>query len=106
MVIELVELRIRPELADESFLAAAEVATSLLHEFAGFRARRLAKSTDGLWIDYVEWESMELALEAARRFNADPRAALFNSMIAPGSVTMRHFTVVHSADKPAEAQPR
>jgi hypothetical protein len=104
MVIELVELRIRPELADEDFLAAAEVATALLRELRGFCSRRLAKAADGLWIDYVEWESMELALEAARRFNSDPRASVFNSMIAPGSVTMRHFTVAHSADQPATQQ--
>jgi hypothetical protein len=106
MVIELVELRIRPELTDESFLEAAEVASSLLRELRGFCARRLAKAADGLWIDYVEWESMELALEAARRFNSDPRASVFNSMIAPGSVTMRHFTVAHTADRLAEQPQR
>lgn len=92
-VIEQVLLRVRPELSDDAFLAAAEAANAFLKGCKGFVRRRLAKAADGQWLDEVEWRSMEEALAAAKAFNASPTTKAFNEAIAPGSVVMRHFTI-------------
>lgn len=93
-VIELVNLRIRPEVGEADFLTAAEAANGFLKTCPGFVRRRLARHEDGSWIDCVEWASMDAALKAADLFNGREETRAFNAAIAPGSVTMRHFNVL------------
>jgi hypothetical protein len=98
MVIELVSLRLVPSESDESFVRAAEAATAFLRTCQGFLRRRLARGEDGSWVDYVEWDSMQDALSAARQFNHAPETQAFNAAIEAGSVLMRHLTVYAAAD--------
>lgn len=94
MVIELVELRLKPGTAEADFVAASEQVTAFLATLPGFIARRLAKGPDDIWIDYVEWQSLPHAQDAAAQFNSAPVPQLFNSVIAPSSVRVRHFDVL------------
>jgi hypothetical protein len=95
MIIELVLLKIRSNVSELDFLRAAEAATLFLSECDGFIRRRLAESDDGDWVDYIEWQALDDALAAAKRFNQAPETREFNDAIEPGSVVMRHLVTRH-----------
>lgn len=90
-VIEIVTYRAR--LDDAAFLATVPPTMDFLKTCPGYLGRRLAQAADGQWADIVHWASMQDALAAAARFNESPLTAPFNAAIAPGSATMRHYTL-------------
>jgi hypothetical protein len=98
MVIELVLLKVKESIDDRDFLRAADAATQVLLRCAGFMRRRLAKGDAREWVDYVEWQSLEEALAAARRFNEAPETHDFNKAIGSGSVVTHHLTVRAAAN--------
>jgi hypothetical protein len=92
VVIELVSFATRDDVSEVGFVRVAESANALLRGCAGFIRRRLAKSDAKEWVDDVDWQTVDDALAAARRFNDAPETRAFNTAIRPGSVVMRHLT--------------
>jgi len=97
MVIELVEFQLKPELRDEAFALVVADTTLYLKTLYGFRGRRIAKGDGGVWLDHVEWDSMDDALQAAESFRREPCGISFKRCVVPGSTVVRHFEVFHSA---------
>lgn len=95
--IELVLFRLRADISDDDFLAAADDTTRFLEGCDGFIRRRLARAEDGQWLDHVEWRTMADALDAAARIGDSPQAAPFVAAIDASTVTLRHFTVRSAA---------
>ena len=93
-VLEIAEFRTSVETTD--FVAAAEAITPWLAAQPGFRARRLAETEDGAWIDCVEWEDIESAKSAADRIMESEAASAFMAGIDFSSLTMRHARIVTS----------
>ena len=93
---ELVEFRLKPDIRDEAFAVVVADTTTFLRGLYGFRSRRLVKGDGDLWLDYVEWDSMDDALQAAESFRREPCAISFGRCVVPGSTTIRHFNVYHS----------
>lgn len=99
-VIELVAFALKPGVDEAAFLAVASAPVSeFLKGRIGFIRRRLAKGTDGQWVEHVEWATMADALAAAEAFKGDPRAQPLLAAIDPASVAMRHYVVVDAADR-------
>jgi heme-degrading monooxygenase HmoA len=93
MVIEVVVFRIRRDVAEPEFLRAAAATNTFLCGCEGFVRRRLARTDDDEWVDYVEWRTMADALVAAKRFADSPDTHRFTAAIDAGSVALRHLTV-------------
>ena len=93
-VLEIAEVRTSVETKD--FVSAAEAVTPWLAAQPGFRARRLAETEDGAWIDCVEWEDIESAKSAADRIMESEAASAFLAGIDFSSLTMRHARIVTS----------
>jgi hypothetical protein len=97
-VIEVVAFALKPGTDEAAFLATAAAPVSeFLKGRDGFIRRRLAKGTEGKWIEHVEWASMADALAAAEAFRGDPRAQPLLAAIDPASVAMGHYIVVDEA---------
>ena len=99
MVIELVTFKTREGVQESDFARAAESADKFLLTCKGFRQRRLANRNGCEWLDYVEWDSMQDALDAANAFGKVPETSEFNAAIDPGSVIMRHFEIRSAASR-------
>ena len=62
--------------------------------FPGYIRRRLMKTADGLWVDAVDWRSLEQA-EAAAAIMQRPSAARFMALVEKATVQMMHPLPVH-----------
>jgi heme-degrading monooxygenase HmoA len=93
MAIEVVVFRIRRDVAEAEFLRAAAATNTFLSGCEGFIRRRLARTDDDDWVDYVEWRTMADARAAAKRFADFPDTHRFTAAIDAGSAVLRHLTV-------------
>ncbi len=60
----------------------------------GFISRKLSKDADGIWTDYILWQSMGDAMNAAKTVVNEPAFAPFGSAIDLETLVMRHQTVL------------
>lgn len=95
-VLEVVEFRVRPEVAEEEFAGYARASTRFLETQPGFVKRRLAKAGDGSWMDQVEWASLAEAQAAAVAFSKEPVNEPLKRAIEPGSARMRYLALVEA----------
>ena len=66
----------------------------------GFRARRTYHDRErNVWIDVVEWESMELALRGMEAFGKSPLLAELMAIADPQMNLMHHGHLVHSYER-------
>ena len=80
MVVEMVLMKLRTGVSEPAFLWAAEGTTAFLQACPGFIRRRLAKDAYGQWVDYLEWETMDAARQAAERFHSDPAMVVVGTL--------------------------
>lgn len=66
----------------------------LLCSFEGVLSAKLAKSSDGKWLDCVVWSSMEHALAASKVIESNETAAKFMTLVKAESVSMVHYSLV------------
>lgn len=90
-VIEIVEFKLNSGTDEAVALKAAEKVSLFAKDQAGFISRSLTKSSDGLWIDILEWNDLETAKLAGSKFSEDSRNAEFGSMIDGETVRMLHL---------------
>ena len=93
-IIEIVTFRLTPGTTEEGFVAAVTQSMPFLERQRGFLGREVGVTADGEWTDIVRWANLELALRAARAFNAAPETQAFNACLERGSVQMRHVRSV------------
>jgi hypothetical protein len=101
--VEVVLYRSKPGVADEEVVAASEALQSDLETYPGYLRRRLMKTTDGLWVDTVDWRSLSEALAAAAAIMARPSAAGFMALVDEPSVQMLHPLPVRAYGAPIGA---
>lgn len=65
----------------------------------GFQSRRLLKHTEDAWVDLIEWDSMESALQAERAFNPVKFPDLIDlaMVIDQNSLQMHHYEIIDAA---------
>ena len=90
MIVELVSFRTLETVDDSEFLSRAAAIEPFLERREGYRCRRLLKCDGGLWLDYVEWDSMEFAENAMKQMESAPEVGPFMSAIDPESISVKH----------------
>ena len=97
--IETVTFRLADGATRERFVEAARAVNDYLRTRPGFVARRLSVSEDGLWIEHIEWTSLEHAKAAAAGLGAEPGLAPFLAAIDGPSATMHHTALEIALDR-------
>ncbi len=92
--IEIVMYRAKPEVSDAHLTELSDGFQRELDGFPGYIRRRLLKDDDGIWIDIVDWNSMEEAMRASEQINASPLAAAFGELVEGESVKVMHLSPV------------
>ena len=88
--VEVVLYRARPDIADQQILEASDALQADLEGFPGYLRRRLMKTSDGLWVDTVDWESLAQAEAAAAAIMERPSAAGFMALVEESTIQMLH----------------
>lgn len=97
-VLEIVSFRLTPGTPADAFVTLARTTEPVLRRQPGYVSRKLVHTTDGLWTDIVEWDSLDAATEAARIVMADPAFAPLVAAIDMTTVTMAHPALVWRMD--------
>jgi hypothetical protein len=93
-IIEVVRYKLEKGVTDSQ---VAELSDKLQKEVElqpGYIARRLAKSTEGEWVDLVFWNSLDDALNASNHINNLPLASLFMKLVNTESVAFDHYECI------------
>ncbi|MGR3635605.1 MAG: antibiotic biosynthesis monooxygenase family protein [Shimia sp.] len=94
-VLEIVRYRVKDGVTPEAALAAWEKSQPFANAQPGFVSRKLAHTSEGIFADIVEWETMEAALAVMEEFKVDkhPELADLVAVLDDDSVEIQHFTV-------------
>jgi len=95
--VEIVHFRLKSGVREADFLQATARADLALRSLSGFISRHVSRDESGNWIDYVLWESMREALDAAQVFHTLPDAQDFCGMLDMSQAKMSHLSLVHDA---------
>lgn len=74
-VIEVVVLKLKEGVSDETFLQAAEALNPDLKNMPGFLKRELGKDAGGSWVDILHWNSMDEFQKAMGAMSNKPSMA-------------------------------
>ncbi|MEM7635279.1 MAG: hypothetical protein AAF299_12005 [Pseudomonadota bacterium] len=96
--IETVMFKLNGGISREAFIEAAKAINDFVNERDGFVSRRLSCGDDGLWIEHVEWETLEAARSAAAEIGDDPKLVPVMKAIDEQSVKLHHTTLEISVD--------
>ncbi len=92
-VIENVSFRLKPDSNVDGFLKSNEAVDAWLSAQPGFVTRTLSEGEGGMWLDHVEWATMDAAKAAADAMMKEATLAPFASQIDETTVQMRHNTL-------------
>ncbi len=95
-ILEVVVFKLAEGVTDELFLESAQGIEGWLETKPGFLNRRLSKDENGMWLDLIEWESMDEAQSAAAEIMSQPAGQAFSANIDGPSVQMYHMQTIHT----------
>ena len=96
LTVELVQFKTKVGIDEDSFLKASEGIMDDVRKLSGFVRRDLVKGTDRLWFDYVYWNSLSEAQEAAEKFLEHPSCLKYFQFIDESSVNVMHLERIHN----------
>ena len=96
-VLEIVTFKLAKGVKDEAFIEASKAFTVFGQKQKGFLGRRLSVTDDGVWMDNVEWETMEDAQAALEAFPRDDTLGPVMAMIDQEAVTMSHHALMDAS---------
>ena len=88
--VEVVLYRTRPDISETQIIDASDALQMDLEDCPGYLSRRLLRTQDGLWVDMVEWLSLQQAEAAAAAIMERPSAAHFMALVEESSIQMLH----------------
>lgn len=91
--IETVTFKLNDGVSREAFVEAAQAINDFVSKRDGFVSRRLSCGDDGLWIEHIEWKTLEAAKAAAAEIGNEPTLAPCMKAIDGPSVKMYHTTL-------------
>lgn len=91
--IETVTFKLKDGVTREAFAMSAQAITDFARKQEGFVSRRLSCSDDGLWIEHIEWETLEAAQAAATQIGKQPTLESCMKAIDGPSVVLHHTTL-------------
>ncbi len=89
-VIETVTFTLNDGVNRDDFIAAAKGMNAWVSARPGFMHRRLSCTSDGTWIEHIQWETMSAATSAAAEIGTAPGTADFLSAINGPTVQLMH----------------
>ncbi len=93
LVAEIVTFRLNAGVDEAQFLSDAKATDAIVRAAQGFITRTLSKGGDGVWTDYILWQTLADAQAAAKTVVNDPAFAPFGQAIDFETVVMRHEAV-------------
>ena len=96
--IETVTFKLNTGVSREAFIGAAQAISVFASNRDGFISRRLSCNDDGLWIEHIEWGTLDAAKSAAAEIGNDPTLGSCMQMIDGPSVELNHTTLEISAN--------
>lgn len=94
-VMEIVIWKATPGFTEEQIIEKSKGLNQFVTQQKGFVSRDFAKNENGQWIDFLYWETMESAQEAAKNIEKNPACADFVSTIDMSSMQMFHFSSIY-----------
>lgn len=91
--IETVSFKLNEGVSRESFIESAEAINDFVAKRDGFISRRLSCNDDGLWIEHIEWATLEAAMSAASEIGNEPSLEPCMKAIDGSSVRLHHTTL-------------
>jgi hypothetical protein len=91
--IETVTFKLNEGVSRGAFVQDAQAITEFARTQDGFISRRLSCGADGLWIEHIEWETLEAAQAAAAQIGKEPTLEACMMAIDPASVVLHHTTL-------------
>lgn len=88
--IETVTFKLNKGFSREAFVEAAQAINAFVSKRDGFVSRRLSCNDDGLWIEHIEWKTLEAANSAAAEIGSDPTLEACMKAIDGPSVELKH----------------
>ena len=95
LTVEVTLFKLKPDVEDTAFVAAAEAILPDLRAVPGFVRRELLRGDEGLWVDVVHWRSLSEALAAMDLIMTQPSAGPFMAALDEQSIEMLHLQQVH-----------
>ena len=92
-VIEVVIYEQKKGVTDEMILNQSQKLQEVIVNLKGLISRKLAKSPNGQWMDYVLWHTMEDAVSAGKVIEENDSSSAFMSLVKAESISMTHYTV-------------
>ncbi len=89
-IAEIVTFSLKTGISDADYLALSEASKAYVSNAPGFVTRQLSKSEDGIWTDYVVWDSIKDARTAAQGFMEQAFAPAMMGAINAQTMTLRH----------------
>lgn len=89
-IIETVTFKLNKDVSRDDFVAAAKEMSAWVEAQPGFMQRRLSCTTDGTWIEHVQWTDLDAAKAAAAGIGKAQGNANFLSAINGPSVRLMH----------------
>ncbi|MEQ1552179.1 hypothetical protein [Sphingorhabdus sp.] len=92
-VLEVASFRLASGITGDAFHRSVPASNAFLQRQKGFVRRRIGRSSDGDWVDVVEWASMEDATRAGEKFPTEPSVAPFAATIDMSTLKLVHYSV-------------
>lgn len=90
-VVEIVVFSSNKGVSDSAMKRAASNVMPTLRKMPGFKDRAFSKSSNGKWIDVVQWQSLDSANAAAEKIMMSPTAATFFGLINQNDMSIKHL---------------
>ena len=90
-VVEIVVFSSNKGVSDSAMKRAAVNVTPILRNMPGFKDRIFSKSSNGKWVDVVQWQSLESANAAAEKVMKNSVAATFFGLINQNDMSIKHL---------------
>ncbi len=91
--IETVTFKLNSGVSRAEFVEAAQAINDFASKRDGFISRRLSCDDDGLWIEHIEWATLEAAKSAAAEIGNEPSLLPCMQAIDGSSVKLHHTTL-------------
>ncbi|MEP3299081.1 MAG: hypothetical protein ABJO27_21835 [Pseudoruegeria sp.] len=88
--IETVTFKLNEGVTRKAFADSAQAITEFAQKQNGFISRRLSCGDDGLWIEHIEWETLQAAQAAAAQMGKEPTLESCMKAIDGASVVLHH----------------
>ncbi len=96
--VEIVTFKLNDNVSEAEFLKASDVAGAFIAAKPGFILRRLTKSSDDVYMDYVVWQTKDNATDAMTASMQEVSLVPFIQSIDEKSVKIDHQTLIASVN--------